>query len=129
VDGRRDLLRCPAGCAGERGSIVAALCCIGILALLAFVASIGAGFLIRDVMLVSLLVVFLVVTIWGKMRARDVHGQRGPLLVTVTSSIAIVAAVGFSRLLVLLGVDGLIGSAVWNLVLHQACPQTARENA
>jgi mercuric ion transport protein len=111
---------------GTIGSIFAALCCLGTPVLLAFLASIGAGFLIRDVILLPLLVVFLVVTIWGMMRTSDAHGQRGPLLVTVVSSIVIVAAVWFSRPLVILGLVGLIVASVWNIYLHKVRPQTAR---
>jgi mercuric ion transport protein len=110
---------------GMIGSIFAALCCIGTPALLAFLASIGAGFLIRDVILLLLLVVFLVVTIWGMMRTRDAHGQRGPLLVTVVSSIVVVAAVWFSRSAVILGLVGLIVASVWNMYLQRARSQTA----
>jgi mercuric ion transport protein len=111
---------------GAIGSIFAALCCIGTPAVLALLASIGAGFLIRDVILLPLLVVFLVIAVWGMMRTQDAHGQRGPLLVTVGSSFVIVAAVWFSRPVVILGLVGLIAASVWNMYLHKAYPQTAR---
>ena len=107
---------------GTIGSIFAALCCIGTPAVLAFLASIGAGFFIRDAILVPLLVVFLVVTIWGMMCTREAHGQRGPLLVTLVSSIVMVAAVWFSRPLVILGLVGLIVASVWNIYLHKVRP-------
>jgi hypothetical protein len=83
---------------GAMGAIFAELCCIGTPALLAFLASIGAGFFIDDVILLPLLMVFLVVTIWGMRRTRDAHGQREPLLVTVISSVVIVALCGFPAL-------------------------------
>lgn len=111
---------------GMMGSIFAALCCLGTPALLAFLTSIGAGFFIRDVILLPLLVVFLVVTIWGMIRTRETHRQRGPLLVTIVSSVVIVAAVWFSRPLVILGLVGLIVASVWNMYLQRAHPQTAR---
>jgi mercuric ion transport protein len=102
---------------GTLGAIFAALCCLGTPALLALLASIGVGFLIRDVILVPLLVVFLGISLWGIQRSRRRHGQRLPLTVAVVSSIMIVAAVWFSRPLVLLGVAGLIAASAWDIYL------------
>jgi mercuric ion transport protein len=99
------------------GSIFAALCCIGTPALLALLTSLGAGFLIRDVILVPLLVVFLAVSLWGIHHSVPRHGQRLPRTVALVSSIVLVAAVWFSRLVVLLGLAGLIAAALWDVYL------------
>lgn len=104
---------------GALGSIFAALCCIGTPALLAFLVSIGLGFLIHDAILLPLLAVFLVVSIWGITRSMATHGQRLPLIVAVISSVVMVAAVWFSRPLVLLGIAGLIVASGWDMYLHK----------
>jgi len=43
---------------GPLGSIFAALCCIGTPGLLAFLTAIGAGFLLTDLILLPLLILF-----------------------------------------------------------------------
>ncbi len=112
---------------GTLGSIFAALCCIGTPALLAFLASIGVGFLINDLILLPLLLVFLVLSLWGITRTLAAHGQRRPLVLAVVSSVLIFAAVWFSRPLVLLGLVGLIAASVWDRYLYKtALPQQLR---
>ena len=102
---------------GMLGSIFAALCCIGTPALLALLTSLGAGFLIRDVILVPLLVVFLGVSLWGVHRSVGRHGNRVPRTVAVVSSVVIMVTVWFSPSFVLLGVAGLIVASVWDIYL------------
>jgi mercuric ion transport protein len=48
---------------GIAGSIFAALCCLGVPALLSIVSAIGLGFIVRDAILIPLLVVFLAITL------------------------------------------------------------------
>ena len=104
---------------GSLGSIFAALCCIGTLALLAFLASIGVGFLINDLILLPLLLIFLAISIWGITRSMASHNLRWPLVLAVVSSIVVFAAIWFSRPLVLLGLVGLITASVWDMYLHR----------
>lgn len=114
---------------GTLGAIFTALCCIGTPALLALLTSIGAGFLINDLILLPLLVVFLGTTLWGLRRTQHTHGRRGPLVVATISSVVIVVAVWFAPLLVLLGLGGLMAATVWNICLQKASPQTASRAA
>lgn len=102
---------------GTFGSIFAALCCIGTPALLALLTSIGAGFLIRDVILVPLLVVFLAVSLWGIHHSVRKHGRGLPRTVALVSSVVMVSAVWFSRPVVLLGLAGLIAAVLWDVYL------------
>ncbi len=110
---------------GTLGSVFAALCCIGTPALLAFLTSIGAGFLINDLILLPLLVVFLAVTIWGIARSTATHGQRAPLVLAIVASGVVVAAVWLSRLLVLAGLAALIVASLWGLYLARTCATSA----
>jgi mercuric ion transport protein len=102
---------------GTLGSIFAALCCIGTPALLALLASIGVGFLIRDVILVPLLVVFLAINVWGIQRSLRRHGNEMPRIVAIVCSVVIIVAVWFSPSLVLLGLAGLIAVSGWDIYL------------
>lgn len=110
---------------GILGSIFAALCCVGTPVLLAFLASIGVGFMINDLILVPLLLVFLAISIWSMTRSMAAHGQRWPLILAVVSSVVTFAAVWFSRPLVLLGLIGLIAASAWDMYLHKTCAQPA----
>lgn len=105
---------------GMVGTIVTALCCIGTPALLAFLATIGAGFLINDLILLPLLVVFLGMSLWGIRRSMAAHGQSRPFILAVVSGIVTFVAVWFSRPLVLLGLLGLIAASVWDMALHKS---------
>ena len=106
---------------GMVGTIVTALCCIGTPALLAFLAAIGAGFLLNDLILLPLLAVFLGISLWGIRRSTATHGQQRPFVLAVVSGVVTFVAVWLSRPLVLLGLLGLIAASVWDMALHQRC--------
>lgn len=87
---------------GFVGTVIAALCCIGIPAVIAFLVAIGAGFLINDLILLPLLVLFLVISLWGLWTSKDRHGSRIPF------------AMGLAATILTLGsVLGLFLGAVW----------------
>lgn len=50
---------------GIGGAAFAALCCLGLPALLSIVSSIGLGFLVNDAVLLPLLAISLLLTLWG----------------------------------------------------------------
>ena len=62
---------------GPIGSIFAALCCLGFAPALAALSAVGLGFLINDLVLIPLLVLFLGTTIWGLHRDRARHKTPG----------------------------------------------------
>ncbi|HEX9667509.1 MAG TPA: MerC domain-containing protein [Thermodesulfobacteriota bacterium] len=103
------------------GSIFAALCCIGTPALLAFLSSIGVGFLINDKILIPLLVVFLGISIGSVYKSSKFHGRKGSLILVIISAIVVFAAIWFSKLLVYIGLVGLIAASVWDIYLQKAC--------
>lgn len=51
--------------AGLLGAVLAALCCLGVSAVVSIVTAVGLGFLLNDAVLLPLLVVSLLVTLWG----------------------------------------------------------------
>ena len=50
---------------GIGGAAFAALCCLGLPALLSIVSAFGLGFLVNDAVLLPLLVISLLITLWG----------------------------------------------------------------
>ena len=106
---------------GMPGSIFAALCCIGTPALLAFLVSIGLGFLINDLILLPLLFFFLFLTGYGLAASKKRHGSKEPLMLFGTSAALIVITVWFSAIGVIISLVGLVGSTVMNIVYRRRC--------
>lgn len=106
---------------GTLGSVFAALCCIGTPALLAFLASIGLGFLIHDLILLPALAVFLIITGYGLAASRKRHGRKEPLIVFGISAAVIVITIWFSTIGAIAGMIGLIASTVLNIVFRKKC--------
>ena len=50
---------------GLLGAVLAALCCLGVSAVVSIVTAVGLGFLLNDAVLLPLLVASLLVTLWG----------------------------------------------------------------
>jgi mercuric ion transport protein len=72
---------------GVIGSFVAALCCLGVPAVVSIVASIGLGFLINDAILLPLMVLFLLVTLIGLYLGYRAHRCTWPLILGIVSSL------------------------------------------
>lgn len=106
---------------GFLGSLFAALCCIGTPALLAFLGAIGVGFLINDAILIPFLLISLGLTIWGLLLSLRIHKRPQALILSIISSIIVFSGIWISKLLVYLGLIGLLGSSIWNIVLKKQC--------
>lgn len=106
---------------GMPGSVFAALCCIGTPALLAFLTSIGLGFIINDAILIPALVGFLALTGYGLAASKERHGRKEPLMLFGASAAVIVITVWFSAVGVIIGLAGLVGSTVMNIVYQRRC--------
>lgn len=104
---------------GMPGSVFAALCCIGTPALLAFLISIGLGFIINDFILLPLLFFFLFLTGYGLAASKNRHGRKEPLMLFGASAALIVITVWFSAAGVIIGLAGLVGSTVMNIVYQR----------
>ena len=106
---------------GMPGSIFAALCCIGTPAILAFLASIGLGFLINDFVLIPALFGFLALTGYGLAASKNRHGRKEPLMLFGVSAAVIVITLWFSAVGVIIGLVGLVGSTILNIVYQRRC--------
>jgi mercuric ion transport protein len=111
---------------GPLGSIFAALCCIGTPGLLAFLSAVGAGFLMNDAILLPLLVFFLTASMAGLYYSFKAYRNRWPVIMGGISSLFILFFTygWFLKPLVYLGLVGLVGTSVWNLVLKKRCQLT-----
>lgn len=102
---------------GPVGSIVAALCCLGVAPVLGALSAIGFGFLIRDAILIPLLALFLAATIWGIQRDRPRHGSAGPVTLAVLAAGLTLAGLWVSPAVVAVGLAALVASSLWNFRL------------
>jgi mercuric ion transport protein len=106
---------------GVVGSILAALCCLGVPAVLSISSAIGLGFLINDAVLLPLLVVFLIVTLVGLYLGVRHHGSWLAFVIGLISagSVFIFIVVAFNKLLASMSVAGLVIASVLNVLLRQ----------
>ena len=106
---------------GVAGSIFAALCCLGFPALLSILSAIGLGFLIKDVILLPLLILFLLVTLIGLALGMREHHRAPAFILGIISTIGvfIFIFVAFSKVLAGVSVVGLVIASVLNVLLRQ----------
>lgn len=106
---------------GTGGSLFAALCCLGIPGILAFLAAIGAGFLVNDLILLPLLAVSLIVALWGLEKGGEIHRDPRPLQLGTVGAVLIPSGVFIGAWLVALGAVLLVSATVWNVVARRRC--------
>jgi len=114
---------------GIVGSFVAALCCLGVPAIVSIVAAIGLGFLIKDAILLPLMVVSLLVTLIGLYLGYRAHHQPWPLILVSISSLGalIFVFVHTVRPVAYLAMAGLVIASVLNVISRQkSAPAAAR---
>ena len=59
---------------GFSGTLLSALCCLGVSIVMAPLTAIGLGLIIIDLILLPLVLVFLLITLWGR-HAQDIKGE------------------------------------------------------
>ncbi|MGH7557893.1 MAG: MerC domain-containing protein [Gemmatimonadota bacterium] len=102
---------------GPVGSLFTALCCLGVAPVLAALSAIGLGFLIHDLILIPLLVLFLGVTVWALRRDRRRHGGSGPERLGWVAGILTLGGLWLSGVVVGLGLTLLVAASAWNWAL------------
>lgn len=103
------------------GSIFTILCCLGFLPFLGLLTAIGAGFLIRDAVLIPLFILFLSVSLLGMKRGKNCHGNNKPFLLGIASSLSALLFLRLSMLMAYISVISLIIAYVWDFYLVWAC--------
>jgi mercuric ion transport protein len=114
---------------GAAGSLFASLCCLGTPAILAFLAAIGAGFLVNDLILLPLLALSLMVALWGLGKGRELHGDGRPLRLGTAGALLIPAGIFAAAWLTAVGAALLIVASVWNAGARRRCEAGPRTGA
>lgn len=108
---------------GTTGSALTGACCLGFAPLVSALTALGAGFLIRDAVLIPLFLVFLGFTLWSLWSSRARHGKAGPFYLGLGSAIVAFAALWFFIPLAYAALGAFIAAAVWDIVaLRNAGP-------
>ena len=100
---------------GTSGAVIAGACCLGFTPLLAALIASGAGFLIRDAILVPLFVLSLAFTLWSLWGSRATHRQPGPFYLGLGGAVIAFAALWFFAPLAYTGLAGFIAATVWDI--------------
>lgn len=93
---------------GPVGSIITALCCLGLPVLVSFLTATGAGFLITDKFLLPLLGLFLAASVWGSYGSYKRHGRR---------HVVVLSAVGAALTFIGIWVHGTVVAVVLTLLV------------
>ena len=104
---------------GVVGSIIAALCCLGVTAVISVFSAIGLAFLINDSILLPLLAFFLLVTLFGLYKGYRSHRKKTAVLVGIISAIVTFMFLFIFPAISYLGIAGLIVSSVLNILLQR----------
>ncbi|MDT8369085.1 MAG: hypothetical protein RQ745_07745 [Longimicrobiales bacterium] len=99
---------------GPVGSIFAALCCLGFAPLLGALGAVGLGFVVNDVILIPLLVLFLGATI-GALRHDE--ARRAPRVVSTLGAAVTLGGLWVSGIVVGAGLALVVASSIWNATL------------
>lgn len=115
---------------GPVASLITLACCLGLAPIITALTAVGLGFLINDLILIPLLVLFLGLTLWQLHRDRSRHGASGPLAAAWPGSVLAVAGLWIAPAAAWIGIAALIAGALWNLLLvrrRKKQPATAEE--
>ncbi len=110
---------------GPTGSILAGACCLGFAPFLAALSAIGAGFIINDLILIPLFLVFLGITLWSLYASRKRHKHSGPLILGTASAVTAFAALWLFAPLSYLALATLFATSVWDMRLTRQYSQLA----
>ncbi len=104
---------------GSTGALFAGACCLGFAPALALFTSLGAGFLINDLVLLPLFAGMLGFTLWTLHRSRACHGHSGPLILGAVSAVVAFAALWISTPVSYAAMAAFFAASIWNLVLSR----------
>jgi mercuric ion transport protein len=110
---------------GPTGSVLAGACCLGFAPFLAALSAIGAGFLINDLILIPIFVLFLGITLWGLYSSMKRHKNTAPLILGAASAVVAFAALWLFTPLSYLALATLFAASVWDMVLLRQSSQEA----
>ena len=84
--------------------------------MIGFLSAIGLGFLINDLFLFPLLLLFLIIKVYSSYKNKQKHGNKYPYIITITAAILIFPSLWFPvGGYVIVGIIFFV--AVWDLIL------------
>ena len=99
---------------GFLGTLFTSLCCLGVSVVIAPLTAIGLGFLINDLILLPLVLLFLLITLWGLHSGWKRHDDLRPFLLGIFAGVLLIPSfflsVYFAAALLVL----LLVSTIWN---------------
>ena len=101
---------------GFLGTLFASLCCLGVSVVIAPLTAIGVGFLINDLILLPLVLVFLLITLWGLYIGWKQHGVRQPFFLGIFAAVLLIPSFFVSVYLSFSLLVLLLVATIWNTV-------------
>jgi mercuric ion transport protein len=98
--------------ASTLGAAFAAACCLGITAVVSALTALGAGFLIRDAVLIPLYLALLAVSLWLLYRSAKAHGGLGPFWLGLAGAAVAFVGLWVNPVLVYAGLVAIVAANV-----------------
>lgn len=106
---------------GSTGSLFAGLCCLGFTPALVLLTAIGAGFLINDLILIPLFIIFLGISIRGLKSGSGYHGNIKPFRFGTISAVIAFITLWFAPIVAYIGLFGLVTASIWDIYMVKTC--------
>lgn len=102
--------------ASTLGAAFAAACCLGLTAVVSAITALGAGFLIRDAVLIPLYVALLALSLWLLYRSARSHGGLGPFWLGAAGAAVAFIGLWTNPVLVYAGLIAIVAGNVGDFV-------------
>ena len=99
---------------GFLGTLFTSLCCLGVSVVIAPLTTIGLGFLINDLILLPLVLIFLLITLWGLYTGWSRHGVRPPFFLGIFAAVSLIPSFFVSAYLSSFLLVLLLIATIWN---------------
>ncbi len=99
---------------GYLGTLLDSLCCLGVSIVIAPLTAIGLGFIINDLILLPLVLVFLLITLWGLYTGWKQHGLQVPFFLGIFAAVLLIPSFFVSAYLAAFLLILLLAATIWN---------------
>ncbi len=99
---------------GFLGTLLTSLCCLGVSIVIAPLTAIGLGFIINDLILLPLVLVFLLITLWGLHTGWKQHGLKVPFFLGIFAAVLLIPSFFVSAYLAAFLLILLLAATIWN---------------
>lgn len=109
------------------GAVLTGACCLGFAPFLAGLSLIGAEFMINDLILIPLFVLFLAITLWFLWESRRRHDQSGPFFLGAAGAAIAFVTLWFFTPLSYAGLAAVFAASVWDGIVTRQRRQRAAQ--